>query len=169
MNNVVRYYEDIDEDSRFSRNSRRIEFLTTTRILDSLLPSRASLLDVGAGTGPYSFYYAERGHRVVALDLTPKHAEAIHRRSLLSGLPVEAHVGNAVDLGRWEAESFDAVLVFGPMYHLTEERDRDRCVREALRVLKPGGLVAVAYINVGETYWRKKSRCRGELISLAAA
>ncbi len=33
------------------------------------------------------------------------------------------------------------------MYHLTEREDQNRCIKEALRVLKEGGVLAVAYIN----------------------
>lgn len=33
------------------------------------------------------------------------------------------------------------------MYHLTNEDDREKCINEALRVLKKGGILAIAYIN----------------------
>ncbi|GIP19782.1 hypothetical protein J22TS3_00570 [Paenibacillus sp. J22TS3] len=38
MNNVANYYQMIDEASRFSRNSRKIEFLTTNFVLEKILP-----------------------------------------------------------------------------------------------------------------------------------
>src|SRR4030095_13876977 len=40
-----------------------------------------------------------------------------------------------------------AVLIMGPLYHLTSELDRLTALREALRVLAPGGIVAVAAIS----------------------
>lgn len=73
---------------------------------------------MGAGTGAYSFYYAEKGNEVIATDLS-----------------------------QYESESFDVVICLGPMYHLTAENDRVKCIQEALRVLKPGGILAIAYIN----------------------
>lgn len=39
------------------------------------------------------------------------------------------------------------MISLGPMYHLTTEEDRMKCVKECLRVLKPGGFIAIAYIN----------------------
>ncbi|QHT62560.1 class I SAM-dependent methyltransferase [Paenibacillus lycopersici] len=147
MNEVAAYYDRIDEDSRFSKNSRKIEFLTTKHILDKLIPQHAKLLDVGAGTGVYSLHYAERQHEVVAVDITPKHIELLKEKSLQQGLDVEAYVDNATDLNRFGSDTFDCVLCLGPMYHLTDQGDRHRCIDECLRVLKRGGYLAVAYIN----------------------
>lgn len=147
MSNVSRYYESIEKESRFSRNSRKIEYLTTIHVLENWMPEKASILDVGAGAGAYSFHYADKGHRVAALDLTPKHIEIIRAKSEHTGLNVEAHVANATDLSRFAAETFDFVLCLGPMYHLTSPEDRNACIRENLRVLKKGGRLAIAYIN----------------------
>ena len=44
-------------------------------------------------------------------------------------------------------ESADAVLLLGPLYHLTEREDRIGALQEARRVVRPGGLVAVAVIH----------------------
>jgi SAM-dependent methyltransferase len=55
-----------------------------------------------------------------------------------------AALGDARDLAEAD-ESQDAVLLFGPLYHLTEAADRERALRQAWRVLRPGGrLLAVA-------------------------
>lgn len=147
MENVSNYYESIDEASRFSRNSRKIEFLTTTHMLKGIVSEGACILDVGAGAGVYSFYYAERNHKVVAIDITPKHIEKINEKSKQTGLSIDAHEGNAADLSRFDSDSFDFVMCFGPMYHLTALDDRNACIKECLRVLKKGGYLAIAYIN----------------------
>jgi len=39
------------------------------------------------------------------------------------------------------------VLCLGPMYHLTNECYREKCIKESLRVLKKGGILAISYIN----------------------
>jgi ubiquinone/menaquinone biosynthesis C-methylase UbiE len=54
---------------------------------------------------------------------------------------------NALDLGRYASESFDAALVMGPLYHLIREGDRVQAVREVHRVLKPGGVALIASIT----------------------
>lgn len=48
--------------------------------------------------------------------------------------------GNAMDLSRYEDKIFDIVLLFGPLYHLHKEADRQKCIAEAKRVCKDGGI-----------------------------
>ena len=55
--------------------------------------------------------------------------------------------GNALDLRRYPDHSFDAVLLFGPLYHLHSRADRLQCIAEARRVCKPGGKLFFAFIS----------------------
>ena len=41
---------------------------------------------------------------------------------------------------------FDVVLLLGPLYHLTEKDEREKCVGEIRRVLKTGGKVFTSFI-----------------------
>ena len=50
--------------------------------------------------------------------------------------------GDARELD-WPDATFDAALLLGPLYHLTERSDRLLALREALRVVKPGGRALV--------------------------
>lgn len=63
-------------------------------------------------------------------------------------LDLSISIGNALDLSKYDTEIFDMVICFGPMYHLREIVDRRKCLSECLRVLKPGGILCVAYINI---------------------
>jgi len=56
-------------------------------------------------------------------------------------------VNDATDLSKYKDESFDIVLCMGPLYHLTEQGDREKCMSECIRVLRKGGILAVTYIN----------------------
>lgn len=47
----------------------------------------------------------------------------------------------------WNANQFDAALMAGPLYHLTDPDDRSLALREAARVVRPGGLVAAVAFN----------------------
>jgi len=148
MDDIINFYNTVNEELRFLKNSRKIEFITSNNVLNQYLCDKSYILDIGAGTGAYSFYYAQKGHRVQALDLTPKNIEFINQKKKENiELQLEANVGNATDLSDFADNTFDAVLCFGPIYHLINEKDRITCILEALRVLKPGGLLAVAYIN----------------------
>lgn len=150
MNNVVNHYEKCDENSRLTtNNARKIEFTVTTTSLNQYIQKQDKIIDLGAGTGIYSFYFAEKGNDVTAIDITPKHINIIREKLSKSedNIRLSAEVGDATDLSHYPSESFDVVICFGPMYHLLDACDRERCISEALRILKKGGILAIAYIN----------------------
>lgn len=144
---VIESYENYREEDRLStNNARKIEFLTTVKALDEMIKGKKTILDCAAGTGIYSFYYADKGHMVTATDITPRHIEVI--RSILKNKPykMETAVLDATDMSIFENESFDVVLNIGPFYHLVDMSDREKCMRESLRVLKKGGFLITTYI-----------------------
>jgi len=150
MNNIVNFYEKYDEESRLtSNNARKVEFTVTTAILNQCMKKHNKILELGAGTGIYSFYYAEKGNDVIATDITPKYVDIIKRKldERKNSINLSTEIVDATNLGSYESESFDVVLCLGPIYHLTNEYDREKCIKESLRVLKKGGILAIAYIN----------------------
>lgn len=144
MTNAV--YDIFDEDTRLSSKAGQVEYLTTMRYIHSILKPGCHVLDLGAGTGVYSFPLSEEGYHVEALELADRNVRIF--RSRLSGEndPVLTQ-GNAMDLSAYADKSFDAVLLFGPLYHLRSEKDRSRVLSEAKRVLKDGGTLFVSFIN----------------------
>ena len=52
-----------------------------------------------------------------------------------------------MDLSMYSDNSFDVVLLFGPLYHLHKESDRQKCVSEAKRVCKDNGAILFAFIS----------------------
>lgn len=154
MNSIIEHYNAYDEEGRLDRdNAHRMEFLTTIHFLNKLLQSGSSILDVGAGTGRYSLHFASRGFQVTAVELAPKNAEMIKvklQNQKISNVTV--YNANALDLSIFPDSSFDNVLCMGPLYHLKEEAEKMQCLRECTRLLKPGGILAVAYINKYAAY-----------------
>ncbi|WP_314588616.1 class I SAM-dependent methyltransferase [Paenibacillus terrigena] len=148
MENVIQFYETVDEEQRFKRNSRRVEFITTIHALEPLIHKSSKLLDLGAGTGSYSFYYAEKGLEVTAIDVTPGNIEKINaKKADFPHIQLDEVLGDATDLSAYTSESFDAVLCLGPYYHIVDAGARKSLIQESLRVLRPGGILAIAYIN----------------------
>jgi ubiquinone/menaquinone biosynthesis C-methylase UbiE len=153
MEEVNRYYQNYDEENRLVKSKvHSLEFLTTTKFLDPLISTETSLLEVGAGTGRYSLHFLKSAKRVTAVDIFDPHVEQLRKKvqSLDPNEQSKINVvqANACDLSSFEDQSFDMVLCLGPFYHLKKEEERQKCLRELLRVLKSnGGVLALAYCN----------------------
>lgn len=148
MNYVVESYENYNEEDRLvTKNSSKIEFLTTVKVFDEIFSPKAKILDCAAGTGAYSFYFAQKGYDVTATDITPRHINYIKNKLKSESYDIVASVQDATDLSIFEDETFDIVLNMGPFYHLTDKIKREKCLSESIRVLKKGGLLAVSYIS----------------------
>ena len=144
---VQEVYRRIDEDSRLNKSqAARVEFLTTVRYIEKYLAPGAKILDVGAGAGEYSFYFARKGYSVSALELADANIAAF-RAKMTEHDSIDLVQGNALNLSRYDSESFDVVLLFGPLYHLHEEADKLRCIEEAKRVCKKDGKIFFAFIS----------------------
>jgi len=140
---IIAHYASGYEDERLATGCGPLEFARTVDILDRQLPRpHAIVLDVGGGTGPYSRWLASRGYEVHLVDLSPLNVDLARK----AGQIASATVGDARSLVRGDA-SVDAVLLMGPLYHLTDRAGRLAALREARRVLKPGGVLAAAAIS----------------------
>jgi len=140
-------YQLFNEDTRLNRSkAARVEFLTNTRYIERYLKPGDRILDIGAGAGEYSLYFARKGYSVCALELADSNIRAFQKK-LKPEDPIALVQGNAMDLSRYEDDSFDIVLLFGPLYHLHSEADRLQCISEAKRVCKPAGKLFFAFIS----------------------
>lgn len=144
---VQEVYRRFDENTRLNKSqAARVEFLTTLRYIEKYLAPGAKILDVGAGGGEYSFYFARKGYEVSALELADANIAAF-RSKMTSHDSIDLVQGNALDLGRYDSDSFDVVLLFGPLYHLHDEADKLRCIEEAKQVCKKDGKIFFAFIG----------------------
>lgn len=138
---IIEHYQADLEQYRLLQPKGRIELLRTQRLLTRVLPAApARVLDVGGGTGIYAAWLVGLGYSVEVIDPTPVHVEHCTRAGL------HAEVGDARHLQRAD-ESYDVVLLLGPLYHLPERDDRVLALSEARRVLRPGGVVGAAVIS----------------------
>jgi SAM-dependent methyltransferase len=121
-----------------------LERLRTEELLvRHLPPPPARVLDVGGGPGRYAAWLADLGYEVVLVDPVARH---VRQATELAAGRFVAQEGDARHLDQVDA-SFDAVLLFGPLYHLLDAGERVTALREAARVVRRDGIVAAAAIS----------------------
>lgn len=141
------FYNNIcDEEARLLSKHGQVEFLTTINYIDKFLNSNSKILEVGAGTGRYSLYYADKGYNVTAIEYV-EHNVDILKSKIKDNMNIVAEQGDAIDLSRFNDNTFDVTLVLGPLYHLYEDNDINKAISEAIRVTKKDGIIAIAYLT----------------------
>jgi ubiquinone/menaquinone biosynthesis C-methylase UbiE len=142
------YYQHNAEETRLQFGPGPLEEARTRELIERHLPKApAEIVDVGGGAGVYAFWLAERGYQVQLVDASPRLIEEARRRN--STAPhrlIACTVGDARNSPA-DDESVSAVLMLGPLYHLTEAEDRVTALREGSRVLQRGGVLFAAAIS----------------------
>lgn len=139
---VVWYYKRGREATRLARNCR-LEEARTRHILARRLPKAPqTIVDVGGGAGAYAFWLTSLGYRVHLVEPVALHLEQADTTARQTGVSLGG-------LRQADARNlpFDAALLLGPLYHLTDRSERIAALREAHRVLRPGGMVFAAAIG----------------------
>jgi ubiquinone/menaquinone biosynthesis C-methylase UbiE len=145
---ILDHYADGQEEQRLTRSLGRLERIRTQEIMGRYLPPPpCRVLDVGGGTGVYALPLSRQGYEVHLIDAVPLHVERACASSAASDTPLaSAKVGDARKL-ELPDDMFDVVLLFGPLYHLTDRNDRATALAEARRVLVSGGVFLSAHIS----------------------
>jgi ubiquinone/menaquinone biosynthesis C-methylase UbiE len=115
-------------------------------MIDRYIRPGDMILDIGGGPGQYSIHYARKGHDVTLLDLSGENVCFAKKKARQYGVKITAVEGNALDLSRFPDNTFDIVFLMGPLYHLMNGENRLQALREAARVLKPGGTLFSSFI-----------------------
>lgn len=143
MDEIVKYYNKFNEEKRLNSRHGRVEYITSMKYIHEYLNDKedAKILDIGAGTGRYSIALSEEGYDVTAVEYVKYNLGILKSK----GSNVKAYQGTALNLSRFEDNTFDLTLIFGPMYHLYTFEDKLKALNEAKRVTKPEGTILVAY------------------------
>lgn len=148
LDNVIdSFYKDCYiEDERLTKNKMHyIEFVTTTNYIDKYLKKGNRILEIGAGTGAYSLYYAKKGYQVDAIELVQANIDVM-KSKINDEMNINVQQGNAINLSMYDDNTFDITLVLGPLYHLFKKTEEEKALMEAIRVTKPGGKIFIAFI-----------------------
>ena len=156
---VLASYNTGKEWGRLHKGIGLVEFQRTKEVLaEQLPPPPAVIYDIGGGYGEYACYLTALGYRVYLYDLAEKNIEMSQELARAQDVELAtAEVADARSIPRPDC-SADAVLLFGPLYHIMEAEERALCLEECYRLLKPNGLLFVAAITKYATTLKYLSR-----------
>ena len=131
-NKLTDFYNKFNEDKRLGSRHGQVEFLTSMKYIHEYLEEGDKIVDIGAGPGRYSLYLKNEGYDVTAVELVRPNIGKLRSKDKDIRI-VEA---SATDLSMFKDDEFDIAIMFGPMYHLYEEKDRLQALSEAKRIAK---------------------------------
>ena len=141
--NLIIYYNKFNEDKRLTHRHGIVEYTTTMKYIKEYLKkmNNPKIIDVGAGTGKYSIELSKEGYDITAVELVKHNLMTLKAKNSL----VKAYLGNSTNLTMFKDNSFDMVLLFGPLYHLIDKEDKLKALKEAKRLVKDDGVILVSY------------------------
>lgn len=134
--NLINYYNKFNEDKRLKTRHGEVEFFVVTNYINKYLNKNDKIIDIGAGTGVYSKYYFNKGYYVCAVELVKHNIREIEKVNGIKCLNL-----NATNLNGISDNTYDITLLFGPLYHLLTNEEKEKALSEALRVTKKGGII----------------------------
>lgn len=140
---LIKYYNKFNEEKRLNTRHGQVEYQTSIKYINMYLEkmNNQSIIDIGAGSGRYSAFLADKGYQVTAVELIKHNVRKIEALKK----NIEVFQGNAINLKKFKDDSFDLTLLFGPMYHLLTKEEKLKALTEAKRITKPKGIIMVAY------------------------
>lgn len=102
------------------------------------------IADIGCGAGTQCILWAKNGHRHVhGIDINERLINLGKQRAAAGGYTVDFCVGSSTELP-WPPETMDVCLVPEVLEHVPEWRT---CLKEYVRILRPGGLLMIMTSN----------------------
>lgn len=151
MTDIIRdYYNENSKNEWLRLNDpyNRLELFSTMYMIKEYFPNEGKILDIGSGPGRYSIELLKRGYDVTLMDISNKSIDMAKKNIEGLGLKADNYIcGDALYLDFLDDNSYDGVLLMGPMYHVQSKEDRIRILENCKRVLKPGGVILITYIN----------------------
>ena len=158
-----RYLESADgfdahARARYSREPHIAEFAGFAQARD------LRVLEIGVGVGADYLEWLKAGAQATGVDISNASLERARRRCKAAGYTPDLHLADAEHLP-FPDDIFDVVYSYGVMHH---SPDTQACIREAWRVLKPGGQARIMLYHhaswTGLMLWLRFGSWRGKSV-----
>jgi ubiquinone/menaquinone biosynthesis C-methylase UbiE len=112
------------------------------------VPEPGRFIDLGCGTGRLSISLAQRGHRVVAVDLSQEMLRVAGEKAATANVHIERVQANLVELNCFADKTFDAAgCLFSTLGMIAGAEHRRRMLTHVRRLLRPGGIFVLHVHN----------------------
>jgi SAM-dependent methyltransferase len=136
----------VEEDAYFAGHPL---FEIDARLVDERFVTPGRLIDLGCGAGRHSIRFAARGFDVVSVDLSGSMLDTVNRKALAQGLELLTLQTSVCRLACFPADTFDyALSMFSTLGMIRGSPARRKALREAFRLLRPGGRLALHVHNL---------------------
>lgn len=150
--------------NRWGYRARRRVFLRTVR---PRVRTGMRVLDLGSGTGFYLDLWRELGAgSIVGSDITDVAVTRLAQRHPDLEL---VRFDAADDDLPWSEQSFDAISAMDVLFHVVDDERFERALRNARRLLRPGGVLVFSDLFVHGEPWRAPHQAIRSLTQIAAA
>jgi len=137
-------------ESQFQRQVRDQEYALNPFEILAFDYLAGDILDLGCGLGNLSLEAGRRGHRVMAVDVSPTAVARINKDAEREGLPVR---GIQADIENWTIdESYDSIVVIGLLMFFRHETAL-KLLTAVQEHVEPGGRAIVNVLIEGTTYF----------------
>ena len=141
------FYNKASEETRLEKGMGIFEFERIKELIEIHISNpKSTIIDVGGGTGKYSEWLSNKGHKVHLIEPVLKHIRLAEKRAKKLKNSFSVEIGEAKNLP-YKNDIADLVILHGPLYHLQKKEDRIQAILEAKRVLKKGGIILGFAIN----------------------
>jgi len=147
---VKKYYNDISvhELNRLNNHYSIIEYKSTMYLIDKYMKKNTHIFDIGSGPGRYSVDLLKKQYKISLLDISDKSIDLAKQIIEKENYKAENYYAmSALELDKFEDDTFDNALILGPMYHLHSKLDRLEVLKNAKRIVKKDGIIIISYIN----------------------
>ncbi len=163
---VLKHYESLSRDYDHRFDNPRINYMRSVEkivLLNSL--KMGLILDIGCGTGEQSVFLAEKGYRVLGVDISKEMIKIAKERIKDAKFKDNlSFVIASAEFLPFRDKSFDGIIsIFGIFNHIPKV---DHAFQETSRVLKTGGQAIFTVVNRWNLTWWVNAfiKCKGSWI-----
>ncbi|MCH5261747.1 MAG: class I SAM-dependent methyltransferase [Lachnospiraceae bacterium] len=151
IKNVISFYNMNPniEWNRLNGKYSNIEKTIVHRTIDKYINQTADILDLGCGPGRHAIELAKKGHKVFLVDIAQANLDFAFNEFKRNGLEDKLIGMECTSAHEFRINyRFDAVLAFGPFYHIIDESSITMTLENIRAMVTETGYVFVIFIQM---------------------